>query len=201
MSISSPKRPSRAGATVRVRASGFGPQRLAEFATRRPGRVLAVWGVVVLVSLGLTGTLLGSGLTSDSSLTNHPESDDGAGAHRRAAAGSERDRRGHRRALRAPRRLRSGLRRARACAGRRRPVASGSGEADLQLPGPGRQDPGVRRPARHGAAGRGRRAGGRADRRPHLHSSSAATAAAGSRRTSPAATRSIATSRSSRRAT
>src|SRR3954447_8208093 len=57
------------------RGSRLGPQRLAEFATRRPGRVLAVWGVVVLVSLGLIGTLLGSGLTSDSSLTNHPESD------------------------------------------------------------------------------------------------------------------------------
>ena len=54
--------------------SRFGPQRLAQFATRRPRRVLAVWGVVVLVSLVLTGTLLGSGLTSDSSLTNHPES-------------------------------------------------------------------------------------------------------------------------------
>jgi len=37
--------------------------------------VLAVWGVLVLVSLGLIGTLLGSGLTSDSGLTNHPESD------------------------------------------------------------------------------------------------------------------------------
>jgi putative drug exporter of the RND superfamily len=36
--------------------------------------VLAVWGVLVLVSLGLAGTLLGSGLTSNSSLTNHPES-------------------------------------------------------------------------------------------------------------------------------
>jgi putative drug exporter of the RND superfamily len=62
---------------VRDRAgsgSRFGPQRLARFATRRPRRVLAVWGVAVLVSLGLTGTLLGSGLTSDSSLTNHPES-------------------------------------------------------------------------------------------------------------------------------
>ena len=54
--------------------SGFGPRRLAEVATRRPGRVLAVWGAIVLVSLGLIGTLLGSALTSDSSLTNHPES-------------------------------------------------------------------------------------------------------------------------------
>ena len=55
--------------------SRFGPQRLAEFATRRPRRVLAAWGVMVFVSLGLTGTLLGSGLTSDANLTNHPESD------------------------------------------------------------------------------------------------------------------------------
>ena len=36
--------------------------------------MLALWGVIVVVSLGLIGTLLGSGLTSDSSLTNHPES-------------------------------------------------------------------------------------------------------------------------------
>jgi len=57
-----------------LRASWFGPRRLAEFATRRPRRVLAVWGALVLVSLGLVGTLLGSGLTTDSSLTNHPES-------------------------------------------------------------------------------------------------------------------------------
>jgi hypothetical protein len=41
--------------------SRFGPQRLAQFATRWPRRVLAVWGVAVLASLGLTGTLLGLG--------------------------------------------------------------------------------------------------------------------------------------------
>jgi RND superfamily putative drug exporter len=52
----------------------FGPRRLAEIATRRPGRMLAAWGMIVLVSLGLIGALLGSALTSDSSLTNHPES-------------------------------------------------------------------------------------------------------------------------------
>jgi uncharacterized membrane protein YdfJ with MMPL/SSD domain len=74
MSMSSPepsagRRPDFSGA-----GSRFGPRRLAEFATRRPRRVLAVWGVLVLVSLGLVGTLLGSGLTSNSSLTNHPES-------------------------------------------------------------------------------------------------------------------------------
>ena len=70
MSISSPNHsPDRAAS-----GSRFGPRRLAEYATRRPGRVLAVWGAVVVVSLGLVGALLGSGLTSDSSLTNHPES-------------------------------------------------------------------------------------------------------------------------------
>ncbi len=56
-------------------SSQFGPRRLAEVATRRPGRVLAVWGAIVVVSLGLIGTLLGSALTSDSKLTNHPESE------------------------------------------------------------------------------------------------------------------------------
>lgn len=74
MSFFSSKRSASSTPDPSGRGSRLGPQRLAEFATRRPGRVLAVWGVVVLVSLGLTGTLLGSGLTSDSSLTNHPES-------------------------------------------------------------------------------------------------------------------------------
>jgi putative drug exporter of the RND superfamily len=68
----SPKRASSQGPSSS--RSGFGPRRLADLATRRPGRVLAVWGAVVVVSLGLIGTLLGSALTSDSSLTNHPES-------------------------------------------------------------------------------------------------------------------------------
>ena len=49
--------------------------RLAEIATRRPGRVLAVWAAIVLVSFGLIGALLGGALTSDQSLTNNPESD------------------------------------------------------------------------------------------------------------------------------
>ena len=56
------------------RSSRFGPRGLAEIATRRPRAVLAAWGLIVLVSFGLIGTLLGSGLTSDSSLTNNPES-------------------------------------------------------------------------------------------------------------------------------
>ena len=72
MPNSSPKRSS--SQTPSSSRSGFGPRRLAEVATRRPGRMLAGWGVIVLVSLALIGTLLGSALTSDSSLTNHPES-------------------------------------------------------------------------------------------------------------------------------
>jgi uncharacterized membrane protein YdfJ with MMPL/SSD domain len=75
MSIPSAKRSSRRSNGDAGRASGWGPTRLAAIATRRPGRVLAVWGVVVVASLGLTGTLLGTGLTSESSLTNHPETD------------------------------------------------------------------------------------------------------------------------------
>ena len=43
---------------------------------------------------------------------------------------------------------------------------SGAVQADLQLPGPGRRDPGLGRPPRDVAAGGGRRAQGRADRRP-----------------------------------
>ena len=73
MSTSSPER-STTRETPTGAGLGSGRGGLQSFATRRPGRVLAVWGVVVLVSLGLVGTLLGSGLTSDSSLTNHPES-------------------------------------------------------------------------------------------------------------------------------
>ena len=57
MSMSSPQR-ARSGRSERAGPrSGFGPQRHAEFATRRPGRVLAAWGVAVLVSLGLVGAL------------------------------------------------------------------------------------------------------------------------------------------------
>jgi RND superfamily putative drug exporter len=65
--------PARNSATPRS-SSEFGPRRFAEMATRRPGRVLAAWGVIVVLSLGLITVFLGSALTSDSSLTNHPDS-------------------------------------------------------------------------------------------------------------------------------
>jgi RND superfamily putative drug exporter len=54
--------------------SRFGPTRLANFATRRPGRVLGLWGLLVLASIGLIGALLSSGTTPEGKLTNNPES-------------------------------------------------------------------------------------------------------------------------------
>jgi putative drug exporter of the RND superfamily len=52
----------------------FGPRRLALYATAHPRRVLAVWFVLALIGIGLTGALLPSALTSDSGMTSEPES-------------------------------------------------------------------------------------------------------------------------------
>jgi putative drug exporter of the RND superfamily len=57
-----------------VRSSGLSPRRLAEIAVARPGRVLAVWGVLVLGGSGLIGGLLGSALSSEGDVTSNPES-------------------------------------------------------------------------------------------------------------------------------
>jgi putative drug exporter of the RND superfamily len=57
-----------------VRSSRLSPRRLAELAVARPGRVLAVWGVLVLVGFGLIGGLLGSALSSEGDVTSNPES-------------------------------------------------------------------------------------------------------------------------------
>ena len=59
------------GASSRPR---FGPRRLAQFSTARPRLVLAVWGVLVLIGIGLTGALLQSALTSEQGMTSNPES-------------------------------------------------------------------------------------------------------------------------------
>ena len=75
MRSSSSKRSPSATSRAAGSRSRLGPGRLAEAATRRPKRVLVTWGVVVLVSFGLIGALLGSALTSDQNLTNNPESD------------------------------------------------------------------------------------------------------------------------------
>ena len=158
--------------------SRFGPRRLAEVATRRPGRMLALWGAIVVVSLGLIGTLLGSALTSDSSLTNHPDS---------VAAQELIDARLPNQesvdefiVLRSEDLVVSDA----AFEARVRALAadirhSGGVQRDLQLPGSGRQDPRVGRSSRHRAAGRPRRAEGRADRRPHLDRRARSNAGAG----------------------
>ena len=50
------------------------PRRLAAIAVARPGRVLAVWGAVVLVGFVLISGLLGSALSSEGDVTSNPES-------------------------------------------------------------------------------------------------------------------------------
>jgi len=53
---------------------GFGPRRLAMYATAHPKRVLGVWGLLAVIGIALTSGLLGSALTSDSGVTSKPES-------------------------------------------------------------------------------------------------------------------------------
>ncbi len=50
------------------------PRRLAEIAVGRPRRVLAVWGVVVVVGFVLVGAFLGTALTPEGDFTGNPES-------------------------------------------------------------------------------------------------------------------------------
>ena len=56
------------------RPSRLSPRRLAESAVARPGRVLAVWGGLVLLGFVLIGALLGSALSSEGDVTSNPES-------------------------------------------------------------------------------------------------------------------------------
>jgi RND superfamily putative drug exporter len=53
---------------------GFGPRRLAIYATAHPKRVLAVWALLAIVGIAATSGLLASALTSDSGVTSKPES-------------------------------------------------------------------------------------------------------------------------------
>jgi RND superfamily putative drug exporter len=48
--------------------------RLARACARRPGRTLALWGVVLLLSIGAIAGLLGDTLTTEGEMTNDPES-------------------------------------------------------------------------------------------------------------------------------
>jgi putative drug exporter of the RND superfamily len=54
--------------------SRLSPRRLAAISVARPRFVLAVWGGVALVGFVLIGGLLGSALSSESDVTNNPES-------------------------------------------------------------------------------------------------------------------------------
>ena len=58
----------------RTGRGGFGPRRLATYATAHPKRVLAIWGLLALVGIALTSGLLSSALTTDSGATSKPES-------------------------------------------------------------------------------------------------------------------------------
>ena len=48
--------------------------RLARASSLHPWRTLALWGVVLVLSLAAIGGLLGSSLTTDAEMTNDPES-------------------------------------------------------------------------------------------------------------------------------
>ena len=58
----------------RAQRPGFGPRRLALYATAHPRRVLAIWGLLAVIGIALTSGLLASALTSDSGVTSKPES-------------------------------------------------------------------------------------------------------------------------------
>jgi RND superfamily putative drug exporter len=60
--------------STRSAGAGLGPRQLAEAATRRPRRVLLIWGLIVLVSFAVIGGLLSSAITPEGTLTNNPES-------------------------------------------------------------------------------------------------------------------------------
>ena len=197
MSISSRKRSRSRRRDLAGSGSRFGPQRLAEL--RHPAAAAGACrvGRGRARIAGLIGTLLGSGLTSDSSLTNHPES--AAAQDLIDARLPGQDAVDEVIVVRSERSVVSDPAfgaHVRGMVGRLR-RSGGVAQISSYL-GPGRRDPGLGGPARDGAAGRPRRAEGGPDRGAHRARRARATAAAASRRTSPAATRSIATSPSSR---
>src|SRR5688572_5227837 len=52
-------------------------ERLARAAARRPKRTLAIWGIVLVVSIAAIAVLLPSALTTDSEVTSSAESTQG----------------------------------------------------------------------------------------------------------------------------
>ena len=57
-----------------MKGRSLSPRRLAAIAVARPRRMLAVWGLVVLVAFGVISGLLASALSSESDITSNPES-------------------------------------------------------------------------------------------------------------------------------
>ena len=57
-----------------MKGRSLSPRRLAAIAVARPRRMLAVWGLLVLVAFGLISGLLASALSSESDVTSNPES-------------------------------------------------------------------------------------------------------------------------------
>ena len=57
-----------------MKSRSLSPRRLAAIAVAHPRRVLAVWGVVALVSFGLISGFLESALSSEGDVTSNPES-------------------------------------------------------------------------------------------------------------------------------
>jgi putative drug exporter of the RND superfamily len=53
------------------------PERLARHAALHPRRTLAVWGAILLLSVGVLATLLPSALTTEATITSNPESEQG----------------------------------------------------------------------------------------------------------------------------
>ena len=51
------QRNGRSNRTETSSPSRFGPRRLAEFATARPGLVLSLWGLLAVIGIGLTAAL------------------------------------------------------------------------------------------------------------------------------------------------
>jgi RND superfamily putative drug exporter len=56
------------------RRFSLSPRRLAEYATAHPRPVLLTWGLLVVLSMGLSGALLPSALTAEGDVTSNPDS-------------------------------------------------------------------------------------------------------------------------------
>ena len=71
--MSSTRSKDRDGRVAHARSAST-TQRLTRMAAGHPWRVVAAWGLVLLVSVMLIGTLLGSAFTSDAGVTTNPDS-------------------------------------------------------------------------------------------------------------------------------